>query len=84
MVAEIIRREVMVKQVMGGKIVGQLAVDLAARRRIVYKWLAHYRSGGEVALQNCSSRPRRRPGRSPVEKMAIIAALHRSQLSAPL
>lgn len=74
-------REVMIQRVMKGKSVSQVAAELAVSRRTVYKWLARYRSGGEEALHNRSSRPHRSPRRLAVERVATIAALRRRRKS---
>ena len=61
--------------------VREVAQQLGISRRTVYKWLARYQAGGELALYNRSSRPRRSPRRLPVERVATIAALRRRRMS---
>ena len=61
--------------------VRQVADGFGISRRTVYKWLDRYRAGGEQALHDRSSRPRRSPRRMPVERVACIAALRRRRMS---
>jgi transposase InsO family protein len=74
-------RALMVQRVKEGKKVAQVAAELGVSRRTVYKWLARYRSGGEAALANRSSRPGRSPRRLAVERVATISALRRRRKS---
>lgn len=46
-----------------GKCLGEVVRQLGISRRMVYKWLARYRAGGEAALYNSPSRPKRSPRR---------------------
>ncbi len=64
-----------------GKSAREVADGLGISRRTVYKWLARYRAGGERALHNRTSRPRRSSRRLPVERVATIAALRRRRMS---
>jgi transposase InsO family protein len=74
-------RMLMVERVKEGMKVKEVAEGLGVSRRTVYKWLARYRQGGEAALQNRTSRPRKSPRRRPVEQVATIAALRRRRMS---
>ena len=60
---------------------GEVAGQFGVSRRTVYKWLARFRAGGEAALENRISRPRRSSRRLPVERVAVIAALRRRRMS---
>ena len=64
-----------------GKSVKEVAEALGVSRRTVYKWLARYRAGGQDALHDRSSRPRRSPWRLPVGRVATIAAMRRTRMS---
>ena len=66
-----------------GKSVREVAEALGVSRRTVYKWLARYRAGGWDALYDRSSRPRRRPRRLPVGRVATIAAMRRMGMNSP-
>jgi transposase InsO family protein len=66
-----------------GKSVREVAVALGVSRRTVYKWLARYRAGGQDALHDRSSRPRRSPRRLPVGRVATIAAMRRMRMNSP-
>ena len=66
-----------------GKSVREVAEALGVSRRTVYKWLARYRAGGRDALYDRSSRPRRRPRRLPVGRVATIAAMRRMGMNSP-
>ncbi len=64
-----------------GKCAREAAQQLGISRRTVYKWLARYRAGCEIALYNQSSRPKRSPRRMPVERVATIASMRRRRMS---
>ena len=64
-----------------GKCAREVAQQLGISRRTVYKWLARYRAGGETALYNRPSRPKRSPRRLPVERVATIASMRRRRMS---
>lgn len=75
-------RMLMVKRVIKeGKSVREAAGQFGVSPRTVHKWLARYRQGGEAALNNRGSRPRRSPRRLPVERVATIAAMRRMRMS---
>ena len=76
-------RMLMVERIREGMSVGEVAEQFGVSRRTVSKWLSRFRAGGESALENRSSRPRRSPRRLPVEKVAVIAALRRRRMSGP-
>lgn len=52
-------------------------------RRTAHKWLSRYQSGDPVSLQDRSSRPRRSPGRTPVEWQQIMLLLRRTKMTGP-
>jgi len=52
-------------------------------RRTAHKWLYRYQSGDPVSLQDRSSRPRRSPGRTPVEWQQIMLLLRRTKMTGP-
>ena len=66
-----------------GKSVREVAEALGVSRRTVYKWLSRYRKGGQGALYDRSSRPRRSPRRLPVGRVATIAAMRRMRVNSP-
>ncbi len=74
-------RMLMVHRVREGMSVREVAGQFGVSPRTVHKWLARYRQGGEAALNNRGSRPRRSPRRLPVERVATIAALRRMRMS---
>ena len=75
-------RGVLVRRVAAGEAVAVVALAFGISERTVYKWLARWRSGGEAALQDRSSRPRRQCGMS-TDRVAAIEALRRHRLSSP-
>ena len=77
-------RELIIRRVgQEGMKVSEVARQLGVSRRTVYKWLARYRAGSVSALHDRSSRPRHSPCRTPVEKVATIAAMRRMRMSSP-
>lgn len=76
-------REVLVRRVMSGEPVEEVAADLSISERTGYKWLARFRSGGVAALQDRSSRPKRQRGVA-AETVAAIEALRRQRLTSPV
>ncbi len=76
-------RMLMVQRVREGKSAREVAGQFGVSRRTVHKWLARYRQGGEAALHNRGSRPRRSPRRLPVERVATIAAMRRMRMTGP-
>ena len=75
-------RGVLVRRVVAGEAVSTVAAAFAISERTVYKWLARWRSGGDAALQDRSSRPRRHRGLA-AEKVAAIEGLRRQRLTSP-
>jgi transposase InsO family protein len=75
-------RGVLVRRVMAGEPVAEVAADFSVSERTVYKWLARFKSG-EAALQDRSSRPRRQGGVA-METVAAIEALRRQRLTSPV
>ena len=63
--------------------VNEVADQFGVSRRTVYKWLARYKSNGEAALHNCSSRPGRSHRRLAVERVAFIAVTRRMPMTSP-
>jgi transposase InsO family protein len=76
-------RGVLVRRVLAGAPVAEVAADFSVSERTVFKWLARFRSGGEAALQDRSSRPRRQSGTA-METVAAIEALRRQRLTSPV
>jgi transposase InsO family protein len=54
----------MVQAVLTGETIAEVAHRFAVDRKTVRKWVQRYREGGEAALVDRSSRPRRSPGRT--------------------
>lgn len=75
-------RGVLVRRVMSGEAVEAVAEDLSISERTVYKWMSRFRSGGEAALQDRSSRPRRQHGVS-ADTVSAIEGLRRQRLTSP-
>jgi transposase InsO family protein len=67
---------------MSGEAVEDVADDLSISERTVYKWLSRFRSGGDAALQDRSSRPQRQHGVS-ADRVAAIEGLRRRRLTSP-
>jgi transposase InsO family protein len=60
------------------------AADAAGiSRRTAHKWLARYASEDPASLADRSSRPRRSPGRTPVEWREMILLLRRTKMTGP-
>jgi transposase InsO family protein len=76
-------RGVLVRRVLAGEPVAKVACDLSVSERTIFKWLARFRSGGEAALQDRSSRPRRQSGVGK-DTVAAIEALRRQRLTSPV
>jgi transposase InsO family protein len=60
----------------------QAAAAAGVSSRTVSKWLARWRHEGERGLQDRSSRPRRIPRRTPLERERAIIALRRLRMTA--
>jgi len=52
-------------------------------RRTAHKWLGRYADAGPASLVDRSSRPRRSPGRTPVEWREMILLLRRTRMTGP-
>ncbi len=63
--------------------VAQAASAAGVSQRTAHKWLARYRTGGEAALGDRRSTPRRSPHRTPEATGADIERLRRERLSGP-
>ncbi len=63
--------------------VAQAALAAGVSERTAYKWLARYRSGGELALHDRHSTPLRSPHRTPLAVTTQIEGLRRQRLSGP-
>jgi transposase InsO family protein len=61
----------------------QVAAAFDVSPRTVYKWRARYREGGEAALVDRSSRPKRMPRRTPRAWRRLIIRLRRCRLNGP-
>lgn len=61
----------------------QAASAAGVSERTACKWLARYRAGGEAALHDRRSTPRRSPRRTPAAAVAEIERLRRGRLSGP-
>jgi transposase InsO family protein len=61
----------------------QVAAAFGVSARTVYKWRARHRQGGEAALCDRSSRPRRIPRRTPRAWTRLIIRLRRCRLNGP-
>jgi transposase InsO family protein len=61
----------------------RVAADFGVSERTVRKWLARWRAGGELALNDRSSAPLRQR-RLPPEQVAAIATLRRQRLTSPV
>ena len=48
-----------------GRSVAETAEELGVSRQTVYKWLRRFEAAGSSALEDCSSRPHRRPRQTP-------------------
>jgi len=76
-------RGVLVRRVLAGEPAAAVAGDFSVSERTIFKWLARFRDGGEAALQDRSSRPRRQNG-VPAQTVAAIEALRRQRLTSPV
>jgi len=63
--------------------VGDAAEALGISRRTGTKWLQRFATGGMDELRDRSSRPRRSPGRTPVEWREMILLLRRTKMTGP-
>jgi transposase InsO family protein len=63
--------------------VSEAAKAAGVSLRTAYKWLARYRAGGETALHDRSSAPRRVAHRLPTASVAAIESLRRQRMTGP-
>ena len=72
------QRKLLVERVQkAGWSVTEAAEAAGVSRQTVYKWLRRFREGGEAALEDRSSRPRRIPVRTPQRSIRRIEQLRR-------
>jgi transposase InsO family protein len=76
-------RIAMVRRVSATCSAEQVAAEFDVSPRTVYKWRARYREGGEAALLDRSSRPKRMPRRTPRAWRRLIIRLRRCRLNGP-
>src|SRR6185503_3520403 len=62
--------------------VAEAAAAAGVTRRTVAKWLARHRDGGQLALEDRSSRPHRSPRQTSAAHIASIVALRQQRLTA--
>jgi transposase InsO family protein len=62
--------------------VASAAAAAGIARRTAYKWLARHRRGGEAALADESSVPRRQPRRTPASVISAVVAARHERLTA--
>jgi len=60
----------------------QAAEAAGVSERTAAKWLARWRAAGEAGLLDRSSAPRRIPHRTPLERVRLVVALRRLQMTA--
>src|SRR5579862_7404011 len=76
-------RWLIVERVLGqGWTLAQTAEAAGVSVRTVSKWLARFRSEGGDGLVDRSSAPERVPGRTPEERVELVAALRRLRMTA--
>ena len=63
--------------------VGRAAAASGVSVRTAYRWLGRHRRGGEPALMDRSSAPRRCPRRTPADRVAEVERLRRQRLTGP-
>lgn len=75
-------RRLLVERVLAGDWAVSAAAEAAGvSERTARKWIARFRAEGPAGLVDRSSAPRRRPRRTPPERVAAIAALRRLRLT---
>lgn len=75
-------RGVMVRRVLAGEPVAQIAAGYGVSERTVCKWLARWRTEGAAGLADRSSQPRRQR-RLASERVAAIERLRRQRMTSP-
>ena len=75
-------RKLLVERILGGWSVTEAAIAAGVADRTAYRWLARYRQGGEPALEDRSSAPKRIPHKTPARRVAAIEALRRVRMTA--
>jgi transposase InsO family protein len=66
-----------------GSTVAAAAESMRISRQTAHKWWRRYQAGGELALQDRSSRPRRCPAKTPAKvERRVVALRRRSQMGA--
>jgi transposase InsO family protein len=77
-------RKLLVQRVAAGWPQARVAEQLGVSRQTVAKWWARYLAGGEAALADRSSRPRRSPNRTPARLERRVLAARRRHRAGPL
>jgi len=72
-------RLILVRRVLSGRPVAHVARELGISRQCAHRWVARFRSEGLQGLADRSSRPRRSPSAVPVEVVADLLELRRSE-----
>jgi transposase len=76
-------RRLIVERVAAGWPAAHVAEQLGVSRATVYKWLRRHAEGGDAALADRSSRPRRMPNRTaPAVERKVLAARRRRRRGA--
>ena len=75
-------RLLMARRVDAGERVSKVAGDFCVSEQTVRKWVRRWRSGGDIALLDRSSRPARLRG-TPEERIDQIERLRRQRMSSP-
>jgi transposase InsO family protein len=76
-------RRTLVERVLAGRPAAHVAAEMGVSRATAYKWLRRFADGGEAALDERSSRPRRSPSRTPAAVEQRICALRRERKFGP-
>src|ERR1700750_1410125 len=77
-------RRTLVERVLSGRPAAHVAAEMGVSRATAYKWVRRFRAGGEAALEDRSSRPRRSPRRTPATLESAICTLRRQRKFGPL
>jgi transposase InsO family protein len=77
------RRRMVIAVVEQGRSIAQAAQAAGVSGRTCSKWVARYRSEGELGLLDCSSAPNRVHNRTDERTVQLLAALRRLRFTAP-